>query len=264
MKQSGIATPHVLLGGALPGRIHLLTGPPGSGKSSACLHFLREGMRARERSALLTLDRAADLRSHASYMGVDLRAALRDGRLTVLQYRSLFAQRVAESASPERMLADLKHMIAVADLQQMFTPDVQTRIAIDSVSPFLGTEPSGLALSALVDWLDHSGTSAMLTWSGDVTAVGDRRLEPLLERAAVILRFRHVGGPRFEATVVRARHPIASTPPLEFEIRPGRGLVSSAPDVRREPLPHKEPILESLTPIVLDSFRAQSEAKTKQ
>ena len=58
---------------------------------------------------------------------------------------------------------------------------------------------------------------------------------------------------------------LAATAPVEFEIRPGRGIVTPAPDVRREAKPRvTEPMLESLAPIVLDSFRAQSEADVKQ
>src|SRR5262245_6952850 len=123
MMQTGMATPHDLLGGALPGRIHLLTGAPGSGKTSACLHFLREGMRCRERAALLTLDRPADLRSHAAHVGIDLKACLRDGRMTVLRYRQHFARRLAESASTRPLLADLERMMSASDLQQMFGND---------------------------------------------------------------------------------------------------------------------------------------------
>ena len=239
MTQTGIATPHDLLGGALPGRIHLLTGPPGSGKTSACLQFLREGMRERERAALLTLDRPRDLRTHASHMGIDLRACLRDGRLTLLRYRGQFAQRLAESASPRRMIADLGHMITLSDLQQMFTSSVPTRIVIDPVSPFLGNEPLGWAVSALADWLEQSGISALVTWNGDVTAVADRRLEPLLERAAVILRFRHAGGQRFEATIVRARHAMAAAPPVNS--RSARVVASSLRRPRCGVRPHRVP-----------------------
>lgn len=258
MTQTGIATPHDLLGGALPGRIHLITGAPGSGKTSACLHFLREGMRCRERAALLTLDRPADLRSHASHVGIDLKACLRDGRLTVLRYRPRFAQRVAELASMEPMLADLERMTAASDLQQMFGSDVPTRIAIDSISPFLGDIPTSGALAGLVDRLDESGITTLLTFNGEVTTTVDRRLEPLIERAAVILRFRHLVGTRFEIDIVRARHPVASAGPVAFEIRPGRGFVYSSTDVRRDVIPRvahtDSTLLESLAPLVVDVF----------
>ena len=62
----------------------------------------------------------------------------------------------------------------------------------------------------------------------------DRRVEPLLERAAVIARFHRLGGARFRAEIIRARHAIADAPPIEFEIRPGLGLADApAPDLPR-------------------------------
>ena len=261
MTRTAVATPQDLLGGALPGRIHLLTGPPGSGKTSATLQYLIDGMRVRQRAALLTLDRPGDLRAHASHMGLDLRACVRDGRLALLRFRAQFRQRVAESASPKRMIADLEHLITLSDLQQMRGRDAPTRLVIDPILPFLGTEPVGWALPTIVDWLDRAGVTALLTWNGDVTAVNDRRLEPLLERAAVILRFRHVTSQRFEMTVVRARHAIAASPPVRFDIVPGRGIVS--PGAERPALVPKPaaPRLEPATPVVLD-FRAD-EARAK-
>lgn len=250
----------------MPGRIHLLTGPPGSGKSSACLQFLRDGIVERQRAALLTLDRPRDLRSHASHMGIDLRACLRDGRLTLLRYRVEFAQRIAESASPRRMIADLEHLITLADLQQMLTRDSPTRLVIDPVTPFAGKEPLGWSLPAIIDWLDRSGTTSFLTWNGDITKVEDRRLEPLLERAAMILRMRHLGGRRFEAKIVRARHEIAAAAPVKFEILAGRGIVVPTPPEPRvaPPVRVAEPRLETLRPITIDELRARTEAGANQ
>lgn len=265
MTRTVVATPQDLFGGALPGRIHLLTGPPGSGKSSACLQFLRDGIVERQRAALLTLDRPGDLRTHASHMGIDLRACLRDGRLTLLRYRAQFAQRIAESASPRRMIADLEHLITLSDLQQMLTRDAPTRLVLDPVTPFVGGEPMSWSLPAVIDWLDRSGTTSLLTWNGDITKLDDRRLEPLLERAAVILRFRHLGGRRFEAKVVRARHEIAAAAPVKFEILAGRGIVVPTPETRKEPpVRAMEPRLETLRPIPIAELRARTEAGANQ
>ena len=225
--QTGVATLHDLLGGALPGRIHLLTGGPGSGKTSACLHFLRAGMLRGERTVLVTLDRPSDLQSHARLLGHDLRASVRDGRLTVLRYDARFTARIAAAASPATIVAELQQLLTLADLRQMLPGQAPLRIAVDPISPFLAEGvATGAAVATLVDWLEETNATALLTWNGDPSARSDRRVERLVERAAVLLDFQRRGSGLFRADVVRARHAMANTPPIDFEIRPGFGLAA--------------------------------------
>jgi KaiC/GvpD/RAD55 family RecA-like ATPase len=234
--QTGVATLHDLLGGALPGRVHLLTGAPGSGKTSTCLHFLRAGMLQGERTAMVTLDRPTDLLSHARLLGHDLRASVRDGQLTLVRYDARFTARLASAASPAMIVSELQQMLTLADLRQMVRGDAPLRVAIDPIAPFLCEGvATGAALATLVDWLETMNATALLTWAGDLLSSSDRRMERLLERAAVILKLERRGGGRFEIDVIRARHAIANTPPVAFEIRPGFGLAAPTPnDVRRD------------------------------
>ena len=45
----------ILHGGLIPSRLYLIDGNPGAGKTTLALHFLREGVRAKERSLYVTL-----------------------------------------------------------------------------------------------------------------------------------------------------------------------------------------------------------------
>jgi KaiC/GvpD/RAD55 family RecA-like ATPase len=264
--QTGVATLHDLLGGALPGRIHLLTGAPGSGKTSACLQFLRTGMLRGERTVLVTQDRPGDLQSHAKLLGHDLRASVRDGRLTVLRYDSRFAARIASAASPATIVGELEQLLTLADLRQMLPGDAPLRIAIDPIAPFLCEGVvTGVAVATVVEWLEGVNATALVTWNGDASSRTDRRLERLIERAAVIVDFQRLGGGAFRADVVRARHAIANTPPVHFEIRAGFGLSAiepPAPEHRREPAAITQSVLLGpLTPID-DRFRGESDKST--
>jgi hypothetical protein len=139
------------------------------------------------------------------------------------------------------------------------------RIAIDPVTPFLTDEAATTAaLDAFVEWLDDSGATTLLTWNGDPAATSDRRLERLLERAAVILRFHRVTATSFRAEIVRARHAIAGTTPVAFEIQPGLGVVPVQPELMRSgdvlpPAPPADLLIEQLAPLVHDAFRSDSE-----
>jgi KaiC/GvpD/RAD55 family RecA-like ATPase len=216
------------LGGVLPGRIHLLMGPPGSGKSAACFHFLKTSAERRERSVLVTPDRGADLRSLALYVGVDLHSLVRDRRITVVRYGQQFAQRVAQCASPGAILEELQERMALDDLAQLAAPTSPLRIVVDPVSPFVPHgDTTGAALDALTQWLEARNATAMLTWTGDMAIGIDRRLEPLVERAAMILRFERIARGSFCAHVVRARHGIADAAPIGFQVVPGLGIATS-------------------------------------
>jgi KaiC/GvpD/RAD55 family RecA-like ATPase len=216
------------LGGVLPGRIHLLMGPPGSGKTAACLHFLKTGTTRRERSVFVTPGRGTDLRSLALYVGVDLHSFVRDRRITVLRFGARFAQRVAECASPRAIVDELQRQLELNDLAQLAGPATPLRIVVDPVSHFVPhADTTGAALDALVEWLEKRNATALLTWTGDMAIGVDRRLEPLVERAAMILQFERVARGSFRAHVVRARDGIADAGPIAFQVVPGLGIATS-------------------------------------
>lgn len=228
MTQTATPTLDDVLGGVLPGRIHLVTGMPGSGKTAACLHFLRTGAMRRERPVLLTRDRGGDLRSTALYVGVDLHSLVRDRRVTVVRYRPHFAARLVEHATPTAILDELRQTLELDDLARLARPDAPLRIAIDPVSPFVPTaDVTGAALDALTEWLEANNATALLTWTGDMAIGIDRRLEPLVERAAMILNLERVARAGFRANIVRARHAIAAAGSVPFQVVPGLGITTT-------------------------------------
>lgn len=248
MAQIGTTTLDEWLGDALPGRLHLLLGGPGAGKTSACLHFINTGLQRGERAALLTHDRPGDLRAHAVHLGIELRASVAQDRLMLVRYRTGFGERAASAASPQTIGGDLRRMLGA---------DAPRRVAIDTVSPFLGDGiGTGAALAALIDTLESAGATTVVTWNGELGTGIDRRLDPLLERAAVILRFRRETGSTFRVEVARARHAIAVGPAQTFEVLPGAGIrrlkPAVSPDARS---PAVETLAATETPVAARDSR---------
>jgi hypothetical protein len=224
-----------VLGGALPGRIHFVAGSAGTGKTSAALHFLRSGIERRHRCILVTSDRVGDLLAHADFLGLDLRRWVRARRLTLLRYRPSFASRVSVLAAPHEIVAELCTHAGMSD-----DANAPVRIVIDSLAPFLTAgHPSPAPLTALADWLDECGATSVVTWRGDI-ADCDRRLDGLVERAAVILRVRPQGATpgRFRADIVRARHAIAATRFVTFDVVGASGAsgASALPSLALDPI----------------------------
>ena len=218
LTRSGIGPLDEHLGGGLAsGRIHLLTGGIGTGKSLACMQFLGAGLEAGERVALLTSARPSDVRAQAAYAGIAIDGALREGRLVALRFRPTFGSRIAHAASPRAALDDLERMLGA---------NTPSRIAIDPVVPFLGDgSPLGEALTSLAECLDRWGATALLTYPGDISDGADRRFDGLVERAATVMRLERRDDGIVRCAVLRSRTFGREPGPCLLRIVPRSGIV---------------------------------------
>lgn len=220
MIHSGIAPLDQQLGGVFPGRLHLLTGATGTGKSTACLQFLNAGLRTDEPVALLTLDRLADLTSHARCTGLDLGPPLLTGRLVLLRFRAEFANLLARAGSSDRVIDDFRRLLAKVQ---------PARLVIDPLTPFLADgSASGAALAALGLLLDRLGVTAILTYPADVSQGYDARLDPIVQRAAAIVHFSRGDGATNRMQIVQNRSGVTPASAARFALSTGGGLVTIA------------------------------------
>lgn len=228
MIRSGIAPLDKHLGGGIAsGRIHLLTGGVGTGKTTACLQFLGAGIERGEPAVLLTSARPGDVRAQATYAGVSVDGALRDGRLVALRYRPAFAARIAHAVSPRVALDDLRRMIGSL---------APTRIAIDPVVPFLlDGSPMGEGLTALADFLEELGATALLTYPGDIADGADRRFDGLTDRAATVIHLQRSNTGALSLAVLRGGGYGPAGGPLQFAIAPRSGIVVAPENGSRGP-----------------------------
>lgn len=214
---SGLAPLDSRLAGFAAGRPHVLSGGPGAGKSTACLEFLAAGLRRGERAALLTHDDPADVLAAGAFLGLDLGAAMRADQLAIVRYQLDFVRSFGRAATPEEPLAELR---------QLFGEPAPQRVAIDSVVPLLeGGGASSAAVFALVALLDALGATSLITYPGDLAGLYDKRLEPLMQRAAGVFHLAHPadGRPRRLETR-KLRFAAESLDPIPLRITAGRGF----------------------------------------
>ncbi len=156
----------ILAGGFPQGRLYLLEGPPGSGKTTLSLQFLLEGLRQGERCLYITLSETADeLREVASAHGWSLEGldlfelasaedALGDGRLQSVLHsweveldetvklilaeveRIRPSRVVFDSLSELRLLAQdaLRYRRQILSLKQYFAPQSATVLLVDDMT----------------------------------------------------------------------------------------------------------------------------------
>jgi KaiC/GvpD/RAD55 family RecA-like ATPase/CheY-like chemotaxis protein len=229
---SGIAALDARLGTLIFGRHYLLTGAPGTGKTTVGLHFLMEGLEAGEACALVTQDGAEDLLAHGDYIGYDFRPAIREGRLVFLQYRVDFLRRYSRLMAPDLVFQELRELLFDRDARP-------TRLVLDSVAPFL---EGGHVSNDLVDGLGtflHSwaGTTFVMV-PGELREASHRRLyERVVTSAAGVFHIERGKGTRREFGISKLRQKAHHTDPFQFVIRPGAGVVEELPGWDVEVLP---------------------------
>jgi KaiC/GvpD/RAD55 family RecA-like ATPase len=229
MQHSGIEPIDGVIGGLAVGRVHVLTGAPGVGKTAACLQFAYAGLRRGEPALVLAAQRPRDLRALASHMGIDLRVPLLEERLVLLRPAPALA-RGSSSAAVAAALEELR--AAVAALRP-------ARVIVDPLLALLGDGTSAGAVAELAALLAAAGATTLVTLSGDVAQSHDRRLEPLLQDAAAILHLVRENRRAMRVDVVRG--PAAAGDDVHrFAVAAGRGIVvaeSALDRVVAEPAP---------------------------
>lgn len=205
--------------------MYLLTGGPGTGKSAWCLQFADAGLRRGERVAMLVHARRADVLAHAEHLGIDLKTPLREGTLLLLRYRGDFARRLANALSADPVIEDLQRLVGGHRAK---------RVVVDSFAPLLDdASPAGLAAGALVELHERLGGTTLLTYPDDLRDGYDRRLEPIVQSAAGVLRLsRDSRAGMHGVETLSLRTGAARGWSARFAIRPGEGiaLVGGTPD----------------------------------
>ena len=221
---SGIPPIDQQLEGLMPGRTYVLSGAPGTGKSIACLQFLTAALNAGERAAILTQDDPQDLLAQAEFLSLDLTSSIASERLCVLRFQLDFSRRFSRAASPDA---------AFAELRKMLGREAPTRLVIDPVVPFIdgGSSASSSAV-AMMQLLDELGCTSLLSYPGDLAGVYDRRLDPLVQRAAAIFHFSADRLRHRQIEIRKVRYRVPSVAPIPYRIEPGAGVVPALEDVR--------------------------------
>ena len=202
MIRSGIVLIDELCGGLRPRSSYLLTGGAGAGKTTCALQFVGQALDRGEVAVMLTHASRAELLSRAASLGIQLSDALRAERFVALRYRPDFVRRVAQAGTTERALDEIRALLT------KYRP---RRLVLDTFAPFLDdASPSPVAASALVELIERSQATTLLTYADDLAERYDRRLEPIVQHAAGVFRLSHDAGGRRRMHLVSLREP--STP----------------------------------------------------
>lgn len=138
---SGISGFDEICGGGLPkGKVHLLTGSPGAGKTTFALQFLVQGAsKSDEPGIYVTTDQTpAEIRATAALFGWDLPALERKGALAILDALSIRLDRPLT----ERWALKTADVSALLDLMaSLLELSEARRVVVDSLTSILALNP---------------------------------------------------------------------------------------------------------------------------
>ena len=222
---TGCAQLDALLGGGLiDGRIYLVVGDVGCGKTTLALQFLIAAAHRGERGMLVTTNSTpAEEVALAESLGFDLRAQVRKGMITVLSLTNAFDALIQSHATPEAQRRSSNRV-----LEELFTRvqlDNPKRIVIDTVSPFVPVR----RYEEVRDFLRGLSRMNRLTLLTEEFGLdgGDTAIEEYFVTGVIVLHRRVHPSGAVERTLRVEKHRGAAhdIEPHPFRIEPGPGLV---------------------------------------
>ena len=222
---SGIGPVDDQVGGLARGHVYLVLGDIVSGKRILATQFLHTGLARGEGALLLTTERFETVLYAGASVGLDLRPAVRSGRLALLGLVDRFEQMVETREDVVALTAEI--VAAARDVGA-------SRVVVSSALTVLCSSPrlvlSTAVLADLIGGLEHTGAVTLLVSETPVTAQ-EEQAQAYLERTVLgTLRLdKEPGTPGLGVLSVEGMHGVARPSGRPVRVAAGVGLVTFDP-----------------------------------
>jgi KaiC/GvpD/RAD55 family RecA-like ATPase len=246
---TGIASLDSLLeGGFLPARSYLISGDAGTGKTTACLQFLKIGLEQGERAVYVTVDeRPTEILQSADSLGWNLQQHVQDKSLVLLDASPYFSGRAGGAGEKG---IDLQKIIS--DLATYAKKLEAIRLVIDPITPLIlsGESPNRVQEQArmLIHLLQSNLTTTNLITSHLATRAAHdptNGIEEFLAAGVLILKVSQNNGQLVRTLSVKKMRGTAIEPSeYPFNIVKDNGIVLLSHE--RKPVVVEEPSFQGL------------------
>lgn len=220
----------LIFGGFPSGRAYLVSGEPGTGKSTFSMQFLLEGIKQGGTSIYITMDEKPEhLVMDAKEMGWDLSPYLNNGHLQIIDVTKHFSS-IQDNGTiePKKIISEILGYVKKVGA---------TRLAIDPIAPVILADSGFLGVVEYIRGLifaieDNTNCTTLLTsyvpvGSEKVSAMG---IEEFAASGIIILRFKKLNNKIVRVvSVSKMRGTRVDLTEYTFEILPERGVVLRQP-----------------------------------
>lgn len=224
---------HILRGGLPQGKSYLITGEPGTGKTTFSAQFMLEGLKNDENGIYISVDeKPVHVVEDAESLGWDLRTPVEAGRLTLLDVSPYFnwvRQGKNNAIDTAEVIHDLSKQIRRINAKRLIfdsiVPLVLHRERVHDVQEFIRE------LIFSID--DNLGCTTLMTshiWPGAI-GQAEHSVEEFLVSGVIQLRLVKANEGRYKRAmfVRKMRATPVELREYVFEIEHGRGLVVKEP-----------------------------------
>lgn len=213
-------------GGTFRGRPMLISGPAKSGKTVSVYHFLKRGLRLKERCLMLTGRAAADVVVQADAMGLGFSEAVSSGDLILLEYADDVPGRHSETTitlPPDSFM----------QLASVVQEQVVARLALDTCLPWVAVKGAPYLeehVFSFIRSLDRMGVTTMLTMPKAASLAATRLYKLVEEQVPVSVRLDFEQDAEQRVLIVNKYLGMDSKVGLEieFDVSSSEGMVESA------------------------------------
>ncbi len=211
-------------GGFLPGKTHLITGMPGTGKSILSLQFLMASLAENRNSTYICVnERPDDLVATANSLGWNIEPAITEGKLQFLDMSPFFSRFAVKGTNKQQPLQNEVNIRKImVELVKYARENSTECLVIDSINTLLpgSLEPtaSSAARELVLSLEEHLGCTCLLTF--DLWEASEQgRVHPIESYTASVIELGLAKeAARYDRTLVLKKMRATAVDPASYKV----------------------------------------------
>jgi circadian clock protein KaiC len=231
-----------LSGGLIKGRVYLISGDVGIGKTTAALQFLLRGIQDGEKVAILTDTSRENMIEDMHSLGLDIEDQINNGTLLLIEFHEQFEDLknkvIEKKENPKKVLTKI-----LSEISNIVKQNNIKRLVIDPISPLVIPSTSMYTyVKTLITTLYDTSCTTIIT-SG-IMSPNDQSVYDIAEHVSGVILFSYgesLKRSRF-FSIKKMRGTYCNPNLHEFTIKFGKGICSPDEKPVETHIPDEKPV----------------------
>jgi circadian clock protein KaiC len=231
-----------LSGGLIKGRVYLISGDVGMGKTTAALQFLLRGIQDSEKVAILTDTSRENIIDDMRSLGLDVENPIKNGTLLLIEFHEQFEDLknkvIEKKENPKKVLTKI-----LSEISNIVKQNNIKRLVIDPITPLIIPSTSVYTyVKTLITALYDVSCTTIIT-SG-IISPNDYSVYDIAEHVSGVILFSYgesLKGSRF-FSIKKMRGTYCNPDLHEFTIKFGKGICGTDETPVEKHIPDETPV----------------------